>query len=97
MIDLDTHVSASEHQVSSVVDEEQVILNLENGTYYGLDGVGARVWQLVQEPRSVSAICEVLLAEFEVGPRQLHQDVVALLNDLDREGLIQLEPQSSGA
>lgn len=94
MIDSSTLVTASENQVSSVLGEEEVILNLENGMYYGLNPVGARVWQLIQEPRSVDDICNVLLDEFDVERQQLYQDVVALLQELKQEQLIQIEEPS---
>jgi len=94
MIDSDTLVVVADHQVSSVVDDEQVILNLEDGTYHGLNSVGARVWQLIQEPRTVAAICDALLAQFDVARDRVHQDVVALLQDLKQENLIRIEQAS---
>lgn len=95
MTDANTLVTASENQVSSALDGEEVVLNLENGTYYGLNAVGARVWQLIQEPRTVAAICDALLDEFDVERQQLHQDVVALLRDMKQEKLIRFEETST--
>ena len=47
-------VVAVEGQVSSDLGgEEFAILNLKTGTYYGLDAVGARIWALLLEPRTV--------------------------------------------
>ncbi|MFC1889581.1 PqqD family protein, partial [Thermodesulfobacteriota bacterium] len=61
---------------------ESVILNFQDGTYYGLDPVGALVWKLVQEPRTVAEIQEALLAEFDVERLQCEKDLQAFLLEL---------------
>ena len=70
------------------VGEETVILDLASGTYFGLDSVGARVWQLVGEGRSLGDICDVLLQEYEVDRATLVADVVRLAADLSARGLV---------
>src|SRR6266849_192279 len=55
-------------QVSCDLGGEAAILHVRKGMYYGLDPVGARVWELLQQPRSVQEIKESLLKEFEVEP-----------------------------
>lgn len=95
MIDSNTQITASDNQVSSVLDDEEVILNLENGTYYGLNPVGARVWRLLQEPSTLTEICDALEAEFDAERERIQRDVVALLHDLKEEGLIHLEEGTS--
>ena len=63
-------VSVSREQVSSELAGEVVIMNLRRGVYHGLEATGARVWQLIQEPRKVSEIRDALLAEYDVEARQ---------------------------
>jgi hypothetical protein len=41
---------ATRDQVSSDLKGEVAILDLKAGVYYGLDAVGARVWELLQGP-----------------------------------------------
>jgi len=81
-------VSAADEQVSCAMEGGQVILNLANGVYYELDGVGARIWELLQEPRSVSALQEAIVAEYEVDAAECEQDLQELLADLASHGLI---------
>jgi hypothetical protein len=83
-------VSITKDQISSNLGDEEVILHFPSGTYYGLDEVGARVWQLMQEPKSVSQIRDVLLVEYEVEPKQCEQDLLALLQKLAGENLIEI-------
>ncbi len=59
-------VVAANEQLSSNMGGETVILNLADSTYYGLDPVGTRVWDLVQEPKTVREVVDTLLQEYEV-------------------------------
>ncbi len=80
-------ISATRNQVSSdFLDGEIVILGLRDGIYYGLNPVGARIWQLIQEPRTVAELRDRLLEEYDVEPEQCTQELLALLEKLaDRE------------
>jgi hypothetical protein len=81
-------VVASKDQVSCELAGEAAVLNTKTGVYYGLDPVGARVWQLVQQPRRVSEVGQQLVAEYEVDSERCMSDVVALLEKLRSEGLL---------
>jgi len=70
------------------VGDETVILDLASGTYFGLDPVGARVWQLLSEGRTLAEICETMLEEYEVEREQLETDVLRLTGELLERGLV---------
>ena len=91
----DTIVVAAEDQVSSDLGEEVAILDLKVGTYYGLDEVGARVWELIQEPRAVGDVRDVLLEEYDVAPERCERDLFALLERLAEQGLIEVRDKAS--
>jgi hypothetical protein len=88
MITLDSTVVAAKEQVASDLGGETAILNLKNGVYYGLDEVGSRIWELIQEPIRVSQVQAALLAEYEVEAGQCEQDLLALLEKLAAETLV---------
>ena len=88
---LETLVQASPDQVSCELDGEAAILNLETGVYYGLDPVGAAVWKLLDQPRSVASICDVMLERFDVDSGRCARDVFELLETLAAGGLIRVE------
>jgi hypothetical protein len=83
-------VHATKDQVFSPLGQEAVILHLEAGVYYGLNDVGARIWSLLQAPRSVKEIRETILREYEVEPERCDQDVLALIKSLAVEELIEI-------
>ena len=86
---------ATTEQVSCDLAGEAAILNLKNGVYYGLDPVGARIWNLLQEPRTVNEIGEALLKEYDVEPERCERDLLALLQKLAAEGLIEVKDETA--
>jgi hypothetical protein len=84
-------IVAAKGQVSTDLDEEVAILNLEAGVYYGLDAVGARVWTLIQEPRIVNEVRDMLLQEYDVEPERCERDLLALFQSLGAAGLIEVK------
>lgn len=94
-ITFQTILSASKDQVSSEIGGEAVILNLQSGTYYGLDEVGNRIWELIQTPRSVKEVQETILEEYEVETDQCEKDLIALLQLLADENLIEIERKNA--
>jgi hypothetical protein len=87
-------VVAAKDQVSCDVQGETAILSLAKGTYYGLDSVGAQVWTLLQQPRCVAEICDAIMVEYDVGADSCHNDLLALLERMRTEGLIEVRAAS---
>ena len=90
-LSLHTVVVVSAEQVSCPLGEEAAILNLKNSVYYGMNPVGARIWELLKQPKRVSELRDVLLDEYEVEPGRCSQDLLALLQKMREEGLIEVE------
>lgn len=86
---------ASQDQVSadlsSDVASSVVLLNLKNGVYYELKEVGTSIWNLIQQPRSVQSILDILVDEYEVDAERCEADLLALADDLAKHGLIQVQ------
>jgi hypothetical protein len=90
----DAILVATKQQVSCDLGEEAAVLNMKNSVYYGLDPVGARIWRLLQQPTTISAIRDVIVQEYDVTPQQAESDLRALLEELLREGLVELTGDS---
>jgi Coenzyme PQQ synthesis protein D (PqqD) len=69
---------------------ESVILDLKSQRYLGLDAVGTRMWQVLLESNSVQAAYDALLAEYEVEPAALEQDIREFLDRLLENKLISI-------
>ena len=70
------------------VGEDMVMLDLANGAYFGLDPVGARIWQLLGEGKALAEVCDVMMEEFQVERAQIEKDVMSLAEQLETRGLI---------
>ena len=71
---------------------EGVILDLESGTYFGLDAVDARIWQLCMEHGSLQAVWKSCSANSTRRGETLRSDLLAFVNELSTKRL--LAPQS---
>ena len=70
---------------------ESVVLDLSSGRYFGLNAVGTRVWQLIQEGQPVDGVIRSVTAEYDAEAGRVERDVLALLEDLKTRGLV-VEP-----
>ncbi|GEM_PF-398266 len=81
--------AVSEHLCCDL-NGEAVILNLKNGKYYGLNGVGSRIWDLVQTPISSSEIESVIFLEYDVAVELCQRQVSEFLKQMLSEELIEI-------
>ena len=70
------------------LEGEMVLLNLASGTYFGLDRVGTRVWQLVEEQATLDRVLAVMREEFDAPADVLERDVLQLVSQLAAQGLV---------
>jgi hypothetical protein len=85
---LETALRASDDVVFREVDGEAVILNLASGVYFGLDTVGTRIWQLIEQHRHLSKVLTELGLEYEAPLEELERDLLGLVADLREKGLV---------
>ncbi len=74
---------------SATVGDLAVILNVEAGSYHGLNQVGTHIWDLLDAPHSVTQIAADLPRHFTVEPDAAEQATRAFLSDLAERGLIE--------
>lgn len=63
--------------------------------YSGLDPVGARIWDLIQSPKTVTEIRVILLKEYAMAPEHFERDLLVLLQSLAAEGLTEVKNGAS--
>jgi hypothetical protein len=85
-----SRVAAAADQVSCELDGEAVILHLGEGVYFGLDPVGAHVWSLLEQERSVAELRDAVVAAYEVDAATAEADLLDLLGEMAARGLVEL-------
>lgn len=83
-----TLVCASLNHVACDLDSDAVILDFDSGTYFGLNPVANRIWQLAQQPIAVADILTTLIGEYEVEAGRCERDLFNLLEELSMHKLI---------
>lgn len=74
--------------VSSEIDRETVMMNIENGQYYGMDLIGSHIWELIKTPIKVSDLIDTLLDKYDVDGDTCQRDLLAFLNDLNLDNIL---------
>jgi Coenzyme PQQ synthesis protein D (PqqD) len=77
------------------LDGEAVLLNLESGVYFGLNGVATRMWQLMAERHSLAAVLDTLAGEYDADQRVLEADLLELGRQLCANGLARVSASTT--
>jgi|SRR6516225_5094718 hypothetical protein len=93
-ISKDSVVVAVKSQVSCQLDRETVVLHFDKGLYFGLNEVGTLIWDQMQRPRKVHEIHDAILREYDVSSEQCERDLFALLEELTKQGLIEVRDEA---
>jgi hypothetical protein len=89
---MNTRVVATRNQVSSTLEGEAVILNLDDCVYYGLNETGLAVWELAQEPVFAWQIRDEIVRRFEVKSDSCESEILSLLEQLKNSSLLEVAP-----
>jgi Coenzyme PQQ synthesis protein D (PqqD) len=73
--------------VHAAVDGEAVMMSIAQGSYFGLNSVGADIWALLETPTSIDEIQRHLLAEYEVDESECRREIVRFVDELLRLGI----------
>ena len=90
-IPLSSNISISSEVLAQEVDGETVLLDLQSESYFGLDEVGTRIWQLLQEHNELQKVFDTLLEEYDVEEKQLGNDLDELIKKLSDAKLVTTE------
>src|SRR4051794_3170563 len=75
----------------SDMDGEKVMLSVMNGKYYNLGEIGGEIWDLIEQPNSISQIVENLLSNYQVEKSECEEQVISFLNLLLDQNLVQIK------
>jgi hypothetical protein len=89
-ITVESVVRQSSDQVSSDVEGDVAIMSVDKGNYYMLNEVGARFWQLIEEPCRVGDACLRLLDEYDTGRDKCEDEILRLVRELVEQELVEV-------
>ena len=89
-IPLSSRVVRSKKIDFAEIDDTVVMMDVDEGRYYELDPVAARVWALIEPAPRVAEMCEALAAEYEVASETCRDEVGAFLEKLSRLAVVRI-------
>ena len=89
-ITLKSRVQVAPEVVSCDLAGEAAILNMKDGVYYGLDPVGASIWNLIQKPAVLGEVKDRILEEYDVSEEECQTDLLELIRQLVENGLVEV-------
>ncbi len=88
---LTSKLSRTENLLSTQLDEETVLMSIDAGAYYGLEGPARSIWEILEAPVTFSALVDRLVKEYRVSPETCAADLERFLGEMEREGLLRVE------
>lgn len=74
-----TLIARSSGLLAAAVREETVMMDIENGRYYGLDDIGSEIWRRLESPCTFGALVDGLVIDFDAERAVIAEDVRKLL------------------
>lgn len=90
-ISLDSVVRIHDDAVFRDLGGEAVILQLQSGVYFGLDPVGTRLWQLLEQHGTLRTAVDAAVREFDTTTEVLERDLMELVTELEQKQLVVIE------
>ena len=90
ILDPEQLVKRSSDIIASEVDGEVVMMSVDKGMYFGMDSIGGDIWKKLEEPKTISRICEELNQEYAAELNTIQKDVNLFMKDLLDQNIIEL-------
>ena len=74
--------------IATDMDGDTVMMSIERGEYYGISGVGSRVWELLEQPVTLADIIAIICAEFDIDQATCQTDMEQFLSELQSLELV---------
>jgi Coenzyme PQQ synthesis protein D (PqqD) len=87
----EVRLSRVQNLLSTELDQETVLMSIDAGAYYGLEGPARSIWEILETPLTFSALVDRLVTEYRVSPEICAADVEKFLAEMEREGLLRVE------
>ena len=89
MVTLNDSLRIPDGVATRKIGDETILLNLQTGTYFGLDAVGSRFLELLEQYGSISVAHRTMLEEFDVQSQTLEADILRLVEEMRSKGLLE--------
>lgn len=90
-ITVNTIIQRNKEIIHSDMDGDTVMMDAEQGKYFGLDKIATRIWGLLEEEMSVDKVCQKLHKEYDISEQDCLQDVLDFINEMAENNVIEIK------
>jgi len=90
MVTIDTVLVRTDHCLTSGIDDELMMMDVESGHYFSLDAIGHDIWNRLEQPVRVGDLCVALEQAYAAPLGVITADVLRLLDSMTDEGLVKV-------
>lgn len=87
-LDLDLPLIRNPDLIAADMDGETVMMSIERGAYFGLGGIGSRLWDLLEQPTSVADMAAKICEEYSVDSETCLQDIQGFIAEMMENSLV---------
>ncbi len=89
-LELSQTITRHNDMLSAEIGGEAIMMSIEKGAYFGLNPVATRIWDLIEQPKSIAELIQTITDEYEVSAEQAAEDVQAFVADMIERGIAQV-------
>ena len=93
----DTTLAQGTDHVETAVGDQIMMMHIENGKYYALEGTARRIWELLEQPKTLNDVVSDLVGEYEIDSEECRADVSVFVRDLMENGLVVEQTGEAGS
>lgn len=83
--------------VSAQAGDHVMMMSIEQGMYYDLNATAGLLWQALEQPCTLRQLCHLVQENYDVGESECRSSVLAFLQQLSDEGMLQISESSTPA
>ena len=77
--------------IGTQIDDDLVMMDSDQGRYFGLNPVARKIWELLEQPLTQEALVEKLVAVYDITPEQCRKDIAPFIAQLTENKLISVD------
>jgi hypothetical protein len=86
-----TRIRRNTDIIAAGVAEETILLNPKDWTYVHFNETAARIWEALDEPRTVENVMAALMREYDVDPATCEREVAEFVSSMSGRGFIVID------
>ena len=91
-------IKISSNAVFESFDDEVIVINMVSGSYFALNAVALRVWEILQQSQTLESVVHSMQSCYQGDIAEIETAVRELIGELESEGLLmQIESDAPDA